>query len=79
MALGRHPVRVHAGAGVGGRLAGVRRRTGTRLRRIAQMSVDTLVVFGIVAAAVAFTARRAWKALRPARKTGCGSDCGCGH
>lgn len=43
------------------------------------MPFDTLLVFGIVAAAVAFTARRAWKALRPARKTGCGSDCGCGH
>ncbi|MBL0891567.1 MAG: FeoB-associated Cys-rich membrane protein [Gemmatimonadaceae bacterium] len=43
------------------------------------MPFDTLLVFGIVAAAAAFTAWRAWKALRPARKTGCGSDCGCGH
>ena len=43
------------------------------------MSVETLVVFGIVAAAVGFTARRMWKALRPTRKAGCGSDCGCGH
>lgn len=42
------------------------------------MSMDTLVVLLLVAVAVAFTARRAWKALAPSRKNGCG-DCGCGH
>ncbi|MBL0937462.1 MAG: FeoB-associated Cys-rich membrane protein [Gemmatimonadaceae bacterium] len=42
------------------------------------MALDTLVVVLLVVVAAAFTARRAWKALAPAKKTGCG-DCGCGH
>jgi hypothetical protein len=41
---------------------------------------QTLVVLLVVAAAVAYVARRAWRTLRGARASGdaaCGSSCGC--
>ncbi len=43
--------------------------------------MELIVVGSIVLGAVAFIAHRAWRTVRAARKpkTGCGSDCGCGH
>ena len=49
------------------------------------MSVETLVVIGILVAAGGAVARHIWLALRPAKSTGpgCGghasNGCGCGH
>jgi hypothetical protein len=45
------------------------------------MELQTVLVLVIVAMAATFAARRAWKAMVAARapKSGCGSDCGCGH
>lgn len=45
-----------------------------------QLNTQLIVVVLIVASALFFVARRAWRALAAARKpkTGCGSDCGCG-
>ena len=39
-----------------------------------------IVVVLIVASALFFVARRAWRSITAARKpkSGCGSDCGCG-
>jgi hypothetical protein len=39
-----------------------------------------IVVVLIVASALFFVARRAWRAMAATRKpkSGCGSDCGCG-
>ncbi len=44
------------------------------------MNTQLIVVVLIVASALFFVARRAWRALAAARKpkSGCGSDCGCG-
>jgi len=44
------------------------------------MNTQLIVVALIVASALFFVARRAWRALAAARKpkSGCGSDCGCG-
>jgi hypothetical protein len=39
---------------------------------------QTWIVIAIVALALLFIARRAWRALRPARDPGCASGCGCG-
>ena len=44
------------------------------------MDAQTLVVLLIVAAAVAYDARRAWRTLRAVRSSddaSCGSSCGC--
>jgi hypothetical protein len=44
------------------------------------MDAQTLVVLLIVAAAVAYVARRAWRTIRASRAAGdasCGSGCGC--
>lgn len=45
-----------------------------------QLNTQLIVVVLIVASALFFVARRAWRALGAARKpkSGCGSDCGCG-
>jgi FeoB-associated Cys-rich membrane protein len=42
-------------------------------------NAQRIVVVLIVASALAFVARRAWRAIAAARtpKSGCGSDCGC--
>jgi len=42
------------------------------------MDVQTLIVVAIVAVALLFVGRRAWRTLRPTRDAGCGHDCGCG-
>jgi len=44
------------------------------------MNTQLIVVVLIVASALFFVGRRAWRALAAARKpkSGCGSDCGCG-
>ncbi len=39
--------------------------------------LQTLLILLIVAVALSFVARRAWRTLRPA-KAGCGDGCGCG-
>ena len=39
---------------------------------------QTVVVIAIVLLAAAYVARRAWRALRPARGAGCDHGCGCG-
>jgi hypothetical protein len=44
------------------------------------MDAQMLVVLLIVAAALAYVARRMWRTLRPSRASGdasCGSSCGC--
>jgi len=43
------------------------------------MNTQLIVVVLIVASALFFVGRRAWRALAAARKpkSGCGSDCGC--
>ena len=41
-------------------------------------TVQTLVVLMIVLAAGAYVGRRVWRALRPAKAAGCGTECGCG-
>ena len=45
------------------------------------MTTDLIITGTIVLAAAAFIAMRAWRSLAAARKpkSGCGSDCGCGH
>jgi hypothetical protein len=45
------------------------------------MEGQTIVAALIVASAIAFVTRRVWRAVSAARapKSGCGSDCGCGH
>ncbi len=45
------------------------------------MDGQTLIVALIVASALLFVARKAWRSMAAARKpkSGCGSDCGCGH
>lgn len=40
--------------------------------------MQTLVVIAIVAVALLFVGRRAWRTLRPKRDAGCAHDCGCG-
>ena len=42
------------------------------------MDVQTLIVVAIVAVALLFVGRRAWRTLRPTRDAGCAHDCGCG-
>jgi hypothetical protein len=44
------------------------------------MNGQTLIVAFVVAAAILFISRAAWRAFSAARapKDGCGSDCGCG-
>lgn len=39
--------------------------------------METMLVVLIVAAAVAWAGRAAWRALRPRRKAASGSSCGC--
>jgi hypothetical protein len=45
------------------------------------MTPDNVMVWLIVAGALAYVGRMAWRATAAARKPkgGCGSDCGCGH
>ena len=45
----------------------------------ARVNAQLIVVVLIVASALFFVARRAWRAIAAARtpKSGCGSDCGC--
>ena len=45
------------------------------------MEGQTIVTALIVAGAIIFVGRRVWHAVLAARapKSGCGSDCGCGH
>lgn len=45
-----------------------------------QLNAQLIVVALIVASALFFVARRAWRSIAAARKpkSGCGSDCGCG-
>lgn len=38
---------------------------------------QTLIVVALVALALLFVGRRAWKTLRPARDAGCAHGCGC--
>lgn len=42
------------------------------------MELQTLIVAAIVAVALLFVGRRAWRTLRPERGAGCAHDCGCG-
>jgi hypothetical protein len=44
------------------------------------LNAQLIVVVLIVASALLFVARRAWRSIAAARKpkSGCGSDCGCG-
>jgi len=44
------------------------------------MDTQLIVVAVIVASALFFVGRRAWRAIAASRKpkSGCGSDCGCG-
>ena len=39
--------------------------------------LQTFIIVLVVAVALGFVTRRAWKALRP-EKAGCGDGCGCG-
>ncbi|WP_396223513.1 FeoB-associated Cys-rich membrane protein [Gemmatimonas sp.] len=45
------------------------------------MTTDSVAVWLIVASALIYVGRMVWRATAAARrpKTGCGSDCGCGH
>lgn len=45
-----------------------------------QLNTQLIVVALIVASALFFVVRRAWRSLAAARKpkSGCGTDCGCG-
>lgn len=45
-----------------------------------QLDTQLIVVALIVASALFFVARRAWRSIAAARKpkNGCGTDCGCG-
>ena len=40
--------------------------------------VQTLVVVLIIAAALGYVGRRAWRAVRPRKAAGCDAACGCG-
>ena len=45
------------------------------------MTPDVLAVLLIVGTAIAYVGRKVWLAVAAAKKpkSGCGSDCGCGH
>ena len=44
------------------------------------MNAQTLTVLVVVSLAAMFIARRAWRTMRAAKKSGhgCGAECGCG-